>query len=50
MKQQGATALAERQVAQFIESEQIDMYQAVGRTALFAVELFLLECIHQFDR
>ena len=50
VKQQGTTDLAERQVAQFIEDEQIDMHEPVGQAPLLTVELFLFERVNEFDR
>ena len=48
VKQQCATDLAERQIAQFIKDDEIDVRHAVGELALLAVELFLLERVHEF--
>ena len=48
VKQQCATDLAERQIAQFIKDDEIDVRHAVGELALLAVELFLLERVDEF--
>jgi len=49
VKQQSTTDLAERQVAELIEDQQIDVYQPVGQSALLALELFLLEGVDELD-
>ena len=48
VKQQCATDLAERQIAQFIKDDEMDVRHAVGELALLAVELFLLERVDEF--
>ena len=50
MEQQGAAGVAERQIAQFIENDQVGMGEAVGEASLPGVGLFLLKRIDQFDR
>ena len=42
VEQQRTTDLAEGQVAELIEDEQIDMHQSVRQAPLFTIELFLL--------
>ena len=49
VKQQGTANLAERQVPELIEDEQIDVHQPVGQASLLAVELFLLKRINKFN-
>jgi len=49
MKQQGTASLTERQIPQFIKDYQIGMYEVVGQSSLPAVELFLFQCVHQFN-
>ena len=48
MEQQGAADLTERQVAELIEDDEIDVRHAVGESSLLAVELFLFELVDQF--
>jgi hypothetical protein len=48
MEQQRPTGLAERQVAQLIEDHQIGVHQAVGKSALSAGRLLLLQRVDQF--
>jgi len=48
VEQQCAADLAERQIPQFIQDDQIDMAEAIGQPALSAVEFFLLQRIDQF--
>ena len=45
-----AFCLAERQVAQFIQDNKIDMAKSVCQASLPGVELFQLAGIDQFDR
>jgi len=47
VEQQGATGLAERQVAQFIKDNQVDMGKPVCQASLPGVELFQLQGIDQ---
>jgi len=48
MEQQGAADLTERQVAELIEDDEIDVRHAIGESSLLAVELFLFELVDQF--
>ena len=49
MEQQGATDLADGQVAQFVEDHQVCMHETIGDSALLALAFFLLQLIHEFD-
>ena len=49
MKQQGATGLAEWQVAEFIEDHQVGVHQPIGETSRFAGLFFLFQLIDQLD-
>ena len=49
MKQPGTASLTERQIPQLIKDYQIGMYELVGQSSLPAVELFLFQCVHQFN-
>jgi len=49
MKQQSAAHLAEWQVTQFIQNDEISMYEAVGQSALLAVAFFLFKRIDEFN-
>ncbi len=49
MEQQSTADLAERQVAELIKDDEIDMCEPVGHTSLLADELLLFEGIDQFD-
>ena len=50
VKQQGAARLAERQVTQLIEDDQVHAHQAQGNPARLALRFFLLQGIDQIDR
>lgn len=49
VEQQGASALAEGQIAQLIQYHQIHMHQPVGQLTLLARGLFQLKCIDQLN-
>ena len=49
VKQQCTAILAERQIAQFIQNNQIGMGKSVGQPALITVELFLFQRIYEFN-
>jgi hypothetical protein len=48
--QQGTTGLAEGQVSQFIEDDQVGACQAQRDLTGFASGFSLFECVHQLDR
>ncbi len=49
MEEQRATRRAERQIAQFVEDDEIGVDQASGDLACLAVVLFLFEGVDEFD-
>ena len=49
MEQQRTTGLTERQLAQFIQQDQIHMREPIGDLSLLTLYLFLLQRIDQFD-
>ncbi len=49
MKQQCPTHLAERQIPQFIQNNEISMGKAVGQSPLLGVELFLFKRVDEFN-
>ena len=50
MKQELSSALGKRQVTKFIKDHQIDSGQAVGESAAFTQQFFLLQLIDQIDQ
>ncbi len=50
MKQQRTASLAERQITQFVEDDQIHAQQCLGDPPGFAVVFFALQQIDQIDR
>ena len=50
MKQQCTARPAERQVAEFIQNDEISMAKAIGQSALIAVEFFLFKCVNELNR
>ena len=50
MEQQRTASLAERQITQFIQNDEISMGKAVGQSTLIAIKLFLFKWINEFNR
>ena len=49
MEQQGAAGLRERQIAEFIENDQVDLHEPVGDLARLAVSFLLFQRVDELD-
>jgi len=50
MKQQCASRLCEREIAQFVQNDGIDIHKAVGQLPGFAGDLLRLKLVHELNR